>query len=333
MIAPQSGPSPHPHSSCSPVFIVGSPRSGTTLLQSMISSSGEIAIAPEHDFLLRFRERYVRRDFRERATRAAFVSDLFALRATHYWKVDRALLIDALDALRPVNYSGVVRGIYESFAASHGTRRWGAKIPFFALHLPLLRDMFPDVCVIHLVRDGRDVLASMRERARNGARHFPTDARLAALRWRQLVLGGSEGQRLLSVDRYLELRYEDLIANTQSTLQAIEQFLNCRLSGASERHYRHALGTAVVHSDQIDRYLHPGVNARGVARWRGDLTRRDVHWFEAIAGGVLRIKGYPTGSLGRQSGLAIAGCFVTAAYSMYRRLPRSLKLTVRQHVS
>lgn len=300
----------------------------------MVSSSDELAVAPEHDFLLRFLDRYGHRDFGERANLEQFVSDLFALKATCYWKIEPAALLDSLTAARPARYADVVRGTYEHFATQcNGARRWGAKVPYFALHLDLLRSMFPDVQVIHVVRDGRDVLASMRERTRHGARHFPVDARFAALRWKQLVLRGSLGGTLLPPGHYLELRYEDLVTDVEPVVRDLERFLGCSLAGAVEGHFQHALGGAIVHSEQIERYLQPGIQHGSMARWRHELSARDVRWFEAIAGDVLRDKHYLTSSPGSPFGLKLLGGLVAAAYAMYRRLPRSLKPTVRQHVS
>ncbi|HSN70314.1 MAG TPA: sulfotransferase, partial [Steroidobacteraceae bacterium] len=294
-------------SASAPVFIVGSPRSGTTLLQSLLSASGTIAVAPEHDFLLRFLPRFAGRDFAVSGAIDEFVEAFFALPATRFWKIDPTALGTALTEARPSGYADVVRLTYERFAAQRAAPRWGAKVPFFALHLGVLKSMFPDVRVVHIVRDGRDVLASMRERARHGARHFPVDARFGALRWKQLVAAGSRGSRLLPAGHYLELRYEDLIADSTQVVGRLEDFLGCSIRAAAEHHYARALDGAVVHSEEIDRYLRPGITAASVARWQTDLTKRDVQWFEAIAGGLLREKGYPLLERHRPIGLRLLG--------------------------
>jgi hypothetical protein len=316
-----------------PIFIVGSPRSGTTLVQSIISASPELAVAPENDFLMRFLDEFSRRDLRDRGTLDSFVTKLFALKATKYWKIERDTLLEHLQHTAPDSYPQLVRRTYEHFAHGEGARRWGAKVPYFALHLAVLAQMFPDVRVVHVVRDGRDVLASMRERTRHGATHFPVDARFAALRWKQLVLAGSRGAQLLGPQQYLELRYEDLITDPDAVVARLERFLGCTLPAAAEAHYRHAIASAVVHSDDIERYLRPGITPASMARWQRELGARDVQWFEAIAGEVLRAKGYSTGNPRVPVGLRVLGGLTASVYSLYRHVPRSLKPTVRQHVS
>ena len=327
-------PSAQGHESApAPVFIVGSPRSGTTLVQSIVSASRDLAIAPENDFLMRFLGEFSRRDVSDPATLDAFVSSLFALKATTYWKVERDALLDDLRRAAPASYPELVRRTYEHFARHQGACRWGAKVPYFALHLDVLAAMFPDVRVIHVVRDGRDVLASMRERARHGATHFPVDARFAALRWKQMVLAGSRGARQLGARQYLELRYEDLITDPDAGVGQLERFIGCTIPGAAEAHYRHAIENAVVHSDQIERYLRPGITTASMARWQHDLGERDIQWFEAIAADMLRAKGYPTGKPRLPVKLRVLGGLTSSAYALYHRVPRFLKPTIRQHLS
>jgi len=315
-----------------PVFIVGSPRSGTTFVQSLISCSREIAVAPEHDFLLRFLPKYGDCNFQAPGTPEKFVADLFALPATRFWHIEQDRLLASLGASRPSRYADVVRLTYEHFArCQNDVQRWGAKVPFFALHVDVLCRTFPNVQVIHVVRDGRDVLASMRERTRRGARHFPQDARFAALRWRQFIRSANQGSRLLTPGHYLELRYEDLVGDVSGHVRILEQFLGCSMSDVAANHYEHAMKGAVVHSDEVDRYLHPGVIDSSIGRWRRELGPSDVQWFEAIAGAELRSKGYRTSSSPLHLRL-MAGA-TSGAYSIYRRFPKALKPTIRQHVS
>src|SRR5204862_3616663 len=84
------------------------------------------------------------------------------------------------------------------------------KTPENSLHIPLIRELFPNAGVLHIVRDGRDVAASMLSASRGWGRDWaPAQIRRAAETWRTCVESACAGA---ASGRYLQVRYEDLLA-------------------------------------------------------------------------------------------------------------------------
>jgi len=113
---------------------------------------------------------------------------------------------------------------------------WGWKDPRNSITLPIWLQMFPQARVIHMVRNGIDVAISLhrRETDRQGAApdfseeclDFDYCFRL----WEQYLQACWEHQRLFPKERYLEIRYEDLLQAPKRELNAMLAFLNCEVS-------------------------------------------------------------------------------------------------------
>src|SRR5205807_5792933 len=85
----------------------------------------------------------------------------------------------------PANYPELVDAVFAAFAQSQGKPRWGDKTPNNVLHLPLLSRLFPDAQFVHIVRDGREVAASLAEQS-----WWRSSAGEAARWWRECVDAG-----------------------------------------------------------------------------------------------------------------------------------------------
>ncbi|MGH7872410.1 MAG: sulfotransferase family protein, partial [Candidatus Binatia bacterium] len=108
------------------------------------------------------------------------------------------------------------------------TRRrfWVNKTPSLVRRLDLLHKMYPECGIVHIVRDGRDVALST-----VSLREGPNTVRVAARRWKEMVLSG---RRMLGSDKYLELRYEDLIAHPTQNMETVFAFLGLDVRAAGD---------------------------------------------------------------------------------------------------
>src|SRR5688500_14721348 len=145
-----------------PVFIVGCGRSGTTLMRLMLSAAGGLIIPPECDFLWRA----VRR-FGAGATLAAHdIEEFIRLLEGISSFPGLELSIDQIGAelreKRSVGLPDCIAHVYRTYATRAGRSRWGDKNPFYVLYLDQIRQLYPGVRVIHMMRDGRDVTVSYR---------------------------------------------------------------------------------------------------------------------------------------------------------------------------
>jgi hypothetical protein len=288
--APSAGANPY-------VFIVGCPRSGTTLLKRIVDAHERIAITPETHWIPRFwRKRVgVKRDG---TVTPEILAALFAYRKFGNLKIDPADVGALLAGDRPVGYAGFVSGVFDLYARRRRKPLAGDKTPGYVQHLPLLSELWPSARFVHIVRDGRDVALSVLDwdRAPRTAGRFATweDDRLttAALWWERFVRLGREAGRILGPERYHELRYEDLVADQAGVCRAICRFLDVPYDDAMERFSE---GRTKNAPDLSAKRAWRPVTA-GLRDWRRQMSAADLERFEAAAGALLEEIGYERGA-------------------------------------
>ena len=205
-----------------PVFILGCPRSGTTLLQLMLHSHPRIAVPTETKFVL---PAYTRRcefgDLAVSENRRALADWITRDRSTKFRNLglDAAETADEIVA-GPPTLGSAVGTVFRAYACRFGKPRWGDKRPsYFRYAAPLLR-MFPDAQFVHLVRDGRDCVASLLEMP-----WYDQDIYHAISAWREAVDRGRRLAGRLGPDSYYEMQYERLVADPVDELTRLCGFL------------------------------------------------------------------------------------------------------------
>jgi hypothetical protein len=178
-----------------PIFVIGSPRSGTTLVRLILDAHPHISCGEETHFL-RDLEAIVGRD----------------------WKLVRTY------GLSRAWWLARIRELYDAFQAEvlqrAGKARWAEKDPTYTLHLPFIEELFPDAVYVHLLRDGHDVVASFRDRW-----GYRSAGRAARSEWGRYVSAARALQRRLPPERFLELRYEALVGDPEAEARRLFAFL------------------------------------------------------------------------------------------------------------
>lgn len=255
-----------------PVFLVGAARSGTTFLGEVLGALPEISY--HHEPV---------------ATKAA-------ARYVHegLWSERRAR------AFSRMVYRWLMRVELE------GGRRFAEKTPWNTFLLPFLSRTFPDLQVIHIIRDGRDVAASHIRRpwlradsATSGKREpggylygpwaqwwVPEEDRTAfetgsdvlrmSMAWRLFTETALRDGPPLGPERYLELRYESLVRDPETEGQRVLGFLGIERAAS-----RQAFLEAVRKAD-------PG----SVGSWRSTFDDAEVAELLADSGPLLERLGY-----------------------------------------
>jgi len=170
-------------------------------------------------------------------------------------------------------YAGVLRAIFDQFAAMRGLSRWGDKTPEYSLDLPVIAELFPEAQYVHMVRDPRDVTASVFKTG-----FGPKTAYEAGTDWRDTVMRIRRFQAGLPRQRFHEVRYEDLLADPVSTLGAVAAFLG--------------IANAAELVDARAAVLRRQIRADNRAKWRHELSAREVECIDALAGEALTVFGY-----------------------------------------
>lgn len=205
-----------------PIFVIGCPRSGTTLLQLMLHAHERIAIPPETRFLLTiYRARNDFGDLREEANRRALAAAITGRRQTLFYDLglDAREITEEI-AAAPPTLGSALGTVFRAYARRFGKPRWGDKRPGYYEDLPALLRLFPAAQIVHLIRDGRDCVASLKTMP-----WFQQDIYAAAATWAEAIDSGRRAARRLPRDTYFELRYEQLVEDPAQQLAALCEFL------------------------------------------------------------------------------------------------------------
>jgi hypothetical protein len=261
----------------------------------MLGAHPELAIPPESHFLGYLGHRYGRRGWSPAAV-SAVAADV--ARDAHFraWGLDPGSAAARVVASQPGSLAETLGGFYSAYAASEGKLLWGDKTPHYVFILDQLRELWPDLRVIHVIRDGRDVACSHLALAADGRRWVAPTAAAAGAWWQSAVARGRAAGEELG-ERYTEVRYEQLVRRPQQTIAWLCEFLGiARDTTVVDYHGR----VRLTQSDEFSRVRQPlDPHARD---WRRELTDGDVAAFEAVAGKQLADCGYllanlPTGRL------------------------------------
>lgn len=268
------------------MFIGGCPRSGTTLLGTMMHSHPDLAIPPETRFVVEsYRRRQKFGDLTEEANRVAVGEWITDYRKTRFkdMKLDRDRVIEAVREAPPTigSLSGAVLA---EFAAAHDAPRWGDKRPLHVQLLRLLFRLYPDMQFIHLIRDARGTTASLKKLGWWG-----WEAPEALERWRRAITAGIAAREYLGPDQYIELRYEDLVADPVTQLERLCEFARMPFDPAMLQHQE--AGAKLINKPYHDRISKP-VDAAAVEKWRTDLEPEELALVEAKVGHLLDEFGY-----------------------------------------
>jgi hypothetical protein len=267
-----------------PFFIVGCPRSGTTLLRLMLDAHPRLAVPRESHWVVGLpRSRF------GRLSRPRTLDEALADQRVRRWDVDPNVLREETRGARPSTYPELVSAVFSAYAAAHGKARWGDKTPPYVTFLPQLDRWFPDAQFVHIIRDGRQVATSLIEH-----RWGPRTAVKGGFWWRRMVTAGRRDGSRLTGDRYLELRLEDLVADPDGALRRVCAFLGEDYA-AEMLDYGTRPATRAVAAEQGSHHVvkPPTEGLRDWRAGRGPLERRAIE--EACSPHLLAALGYRVG--------------------------------------
>jgi Sulfotransferase family len=274
-------------SATAPFFIVGCGRSGTTLLRMMLCSHSRISIPPETWFLLPL----VKRLNSERLLNPSEIERAISLLTGHErWPV---LGVDPEEVRRRVRQiterrlRDVVEAAYRCHMQAHGKVRWGDKTPPYIEIVPQLVKLFPGSQFIHLIRDGRDVARSFQNTHWGSPwLHDNTEE------WVQAIDYQRRWERSNLRDRILQIRYEELVLDTEATLRKTCQFLGEEFEPQMLMWERTVDAQLPERERKYHRKLKLKIGPEGVERWKREMGPRETFVAEAFMGSQLKHLGY-----------------------------------------
>ena len=257
-----------------PIFIGGAGRSGTTLLRVILDSHPSIACGPE----LKVTEVIARiwYDFQ-----------------TKFAGITREYAITQEDTNRL--FARFIEGLLEKYRIKEGKKRIAEKSPNNIRVFPHLHEIFPKSPLVHIIRDGRDVVASllsMNWKNLDGKpMDYTRDTKKATLFWKSAVtIGRAFAASKESAARvYYEIKYEDIISDPEASLKPLFQFIDEPWEQAVLEYYKKRRNLAGESSaNQVSKQIY----SSSVGRWASDLTTEQVDDVMDVAGDMLVDLGY-----------------------------------------
>lgn len=264
-----------------PIFIGGMFKSGTSLLRAMVGQHPKIASGLEtYWFDLDWSQRDGdETEFRRRLHWLA-----------NFYEFDREEVVAMAEASGSVH--GFLTKFLDSFAARQGKTRWAEKTPGNIRHLDRIVAGWPDAQIVHLVRDPKDVFASLKQ-----AKKWDSIEEFSE-RW-CASFGGVEDFRTrldLNAGRYIELRYEALVYESVKTMRALFEFLGEEWSDdladfrGKADDYNKVLRTTGKASTTLSRLSEP-INTARVGIWRDIVDDSEIRALRAAVSerGLLKL--------------------------------------------
>lgn len=297
------------------VFIIGRPRSGTTMLRSMFDAHPNIQIPQESALIRNLYSLYGKVSKWDESKILKLYREILKQPLFDLWLVDKQRLKDNLLAI-PVNsdFQYVCRVIYSStysFFDKKEIKILADKNPPYTLCIPLLLKIFPDARFIYIVRDYRDNVLSMKKV--DFERPWLSSL---AYRWRYY------NKRFLKAyakdkSRFLITRYEDLVTDPEKHLKAICNFLNIEYY-EKMIHYNSVKEEAlkVYPLELINRYqksLFEPVSPSKVGLWKRQMSKKEIRKCDLIVGQYSEIMGYERSYKGK-SFLLLLSCIPGIIY-------------------
>jgi hypothetical protein len=280
-------------------FIVGVPRSGTTLLRFMLDAHSQLAIPPETGFLPGLIEA-------RPSSAEAIVKFVSCYPTWPDFGMSTQQLREAISisAHEQVNLAQAVRAFYGLYATRHGKQHWGDKTPNYLTRMTHISQLLPEARFVHIIRDGRDVAVSVRPL------FFSPSSDIAGIAqdWVTRIRVARQAARKLP--HYLEVMYEELVREPETVLGRICAFLELPYESSMLRYYQHVPERLTEHKSRINpdgsvlisheqrvqnqRLTMQSPQESRIGRWRKVLTQSEIAVYQRVAGDLLEELGYST---------------------------------------
>jgi protein-tyrosine sulfotransferase len=312
-------------SSKDPFYLVSVPRSGATLLAAMLNSHRHIAMFNEPWFF-HMQPKYG--TLKRRRNAEMLVGDLIKSAAQFGMILDESFqqeVLQELSRLSSPRSLDVLAIFLERYILYLGKQRWGIKQPFGMMIIPRLFPRFPNMKVIHIIRDPRATATYRMERElgkpENLAQAFYYTRSCSHL----ISLANDLAQKRPA--NVFKVRYEDLVQNLEFWLKHICDFLEEEYDPGM-MNYPQASNLYVPRGNNGEPlYSHldvvSSVHTRDVEGWKKILTGREISIVERNCRWVMTQEGYPPLTTGREIGVLK---IITISLLFYFRL---LKIFIR----
>ena len=269
-----------------PVFILGVPRSGTTLLRTLLDCHPNIACGPEAPWLAG-----------SYGGAVSFKQMLKTLTEDQHGPVANFSGVKRADVARALGMA--VNEIFMHYAASKGKERWVEKTPNHAMDIDLLHELFPDALYLHILRDGRDVACSTYNGRKNWGMIPDVDGPIEITRMNSLERWG-RWEALIEAARTAHglpmhtFRYEDLIRDPGGVLSQVLAFMGEEYVDGITDYRTSEHDFPAWEAGSTDGRSKHGLTAASLGRWESEFPAQELATMSDLTRQTLARHGYTT---------------------------------------
>lgn len=270
-------------------FVVTRPRSGSTLLQSVLDAHPNICATIESRFVINLYVKYRFETNWNSTTINRFVKDVFTDRQYRlFWGTNEYELKNLFSKYDVTNFSDACKVIYLSYHSmfeKKDIRVIVDKNPSYARFIPELIKIFPDAKFIHLIRDPRAVVSSNR---------IAFNKKILKLAKSWVLLNGKI-ETTIANTVHLTVKYEDLVKTPENSFQLIFNFLKIEFNH-DVLNAHSTVKKAINHHNYFSLNHHSNVsdniNTNSIDSWKNKLSEKEEIFINYITADFANKYGY-----------------------------------------
>lgn len=293
-----------------PIFICGHPKSGTSLMRSILDAHPELVVYPEESiFFRRFLPQAQQLALREQLELAKQnLIHFFTWNAqnpppsqegyadrdyTHLSFEEIAHHMESLATEKADHPGDVLSAAVLAYGIvsqclSETTRYWVEKSPYNEYYASQIYSWWPEARCIHVIRDPRDNFVSYRQK------HPTWNPEFFAKNWLRSTQAGFSNQERFGAQRYYILRYEDLVLAPMETLRELVDFLGITWQPSLTSPTR---AGEIWRGNSMFMQEFNQISAAPIGRWKHRLSRQDAAVIEWLTRTWMKKLDYPAETL------------------------------------
>lgn len=263
-----------------PIFIVGVPRSGTTLIRTILSAHPNIAISPPSKYFNYWLKHYSHLNIANDNDFESFWKDFSNSKLFSHFDVDVHSIRDRILASDNISHKTIFTSLLQAYASKMGKSRWGDKTAGHFPYVDKLFEWYPQARIIWMLRDPRAVTKSLVSLPWSSR----ADIDIRALHWKK-------GARMLKTwttdKRVLVVKFEELVFKPNETVPRICEFVEEEYTPTMIEN-RSQINTPIINytdnswtNEYIQKSLKP-IDSNNLNKWKSSLSLREITLIEHI---------------------------------------------------
>ena len=301
-------------------FIIGRPRSGTTLLKSLFDAHPNIIIPNEFPVIIDLYNKYGKITKWNLKQLEDFYNDVFKVRKIEYNKIDKEkLYADLMSCVGNTNYQNIIKTLYLSLRSEfpkYEILLFGDKDPLYSMYIIELLKIFPEAKYIHIVRDYRDQVLSMIKKEL----YDVPSVSIFAYQWKRSLKMMNKMKEKYP-EKFITIKYEEFIQQPKPALKNICKFLNIPFDeNVFNYHNKKGLYSDLDSDGRLskiqDNILNP-INTKRLNAWKTELNKKSIKIADITVGKYAEMYGYERVYKNKLS-FYFFPIFIIKAYSLFQ---------------